>query len=66
MGIDVWQMSRRKIPSEIDDETKAIAKTILKAAKKQAKYEMDCLAEYILQEARVVARYARERPFYIA
>ena len=59
-------MSRRKITPENDDETKVIAKAILKEARKRAKYEMDCLTELVLQEATIVARYARKRPFYIA
>ena len=63
---DVWQMARRKIKPKNDDEIKVISKTILKEAKKRAKYEMDCLTELVLQEARIAARYARKRPFYIA
>jgi hypothetical protein len=49
-----------------DEEVKAIAKAVLKEAKKRAKYEMECLTELVLQEARIVARYARNRPFYIS
>ena len=59
-------MARRKTAVGTDDEIKVIAKTILEEAKKRAKYEMDCLTELVLQEARAISRYARTRPFYIA
>ena len=49
-----------------DEEVKAIAKAVLSEAKKRAKYEMECLTELVLHEARIVARYARNRPFYIS
>jgi hypothetical protein len=49
-----------------NEELKAIAKAVLKEAKKRAKYEMECLTELVLHEARIVARYARNRPFYIS
>lgn len=58
--------TRKKKAANADEETKVIAKSILKEAKKRAKYEMDCLTELVLQEARIVARYARKKPFYIA
>ncbi len=62
-------MSKRKRtdrPAEEDDEVKKIAKTILEEARKRAKYEMDCLTDMVLQEAKIVARYAQRRPFYIS
>ena len=59
-------MARRKITPKNDDEIKVISKIILEEAKKRAKYEMDCLTEFVLQEARIVAQYAQKRPFYIA
>ncbi|MFH0897023.1 MAG: hypothetical protein V1850_03105 [Candidatus Bathyarchaeota archaeon] len=59
-------MARRKIEARTDDDIKVIAKTILEEAKKRAKYEMNCLTELVLEEARAIARYARKRPFYIA
>jgi len=58
-------MPRKKIVSEHDDQTKAIAKLVFEEAKKLAKYEMDCLTKFVLQEAKIAARYARKRPFYI-
>jgi hypothetical protein len=48
------------------DDLKKIAKSILKEARKRAKYEMDCLTDLVLQEAKVISRYARKRPFYIS
>ena len=59
----------RKAPQteyEAKDEIKIIAKSILIEAKKRAKYEMDCLTDLVLQEARIIARYARKKPFYIS
>ena len=50
---------------EAKNDIRKIAKSILKEAKKRAKYEMDCLTDLVLQEAKVVSRYARTRPFYI-
>lgn len=55
-----------KINNKAKDEIKIIAKRILKEAKKRAKYDMECLTEFVIQEAKIVSRYARERPFYIA
>ena len=49
-----------------EDEVKLIAKMVLKEAKKRAKYEMECLTEFLLQEAKVISRYAQKRPFYIS
>ena len=51
---------------ETEDELKMIARSVLEAAKKRAKYEMDCLTDLVLQEAKVTARYARKKPFYIS
>ena len=59
-------MRKKRDPkSEADDEIKTVAKAVLTEARKRAKYEMDCLTDLILQEAKVVSRYARDRPFYI-
>lgn len=55
-------MAKRKIIPEKDVEIKTITKTILDEAKKLAQSEMDCLTELVLQEAKIVARYARKRP----
>jgi ElaB/YqjD/DUF883 family membrane-anchored ribosome-binding protein len=49
-----------------DDEIRSIAKQILAEARKRARYEMECLTQAVLHEARVVARYAKDRPFYIS
>lgn len=57
---------KRDAKTEADDDVKAVAKAILEEARKRAKYEMECLTELILQEAKVASRYARDRPFYIA
>ena len=62
-------MARRKRTvkmDENDDEVRKIAEIILDEARKRAKYEMDCLTEMVLQEAKIVARYAQRKPFYIA
>ena len=59
-------MVRKKRAVGPDDEIKTIARQVLKEAKKRAKFEMDCLMDYILQEAKVAARYAKQRPFYIS
>ena len=56
---------KRDAKTEADDDIKAVAKAVLEEARKRAKYEMECLTELILQEAKVVSRYARDRPFYI-
>jgi hypothetical protein len=56
----------KAVKAQQDGELKVIAKRILKEAKKRAKHEMECLTEFILQEARIAARYAKERPFYIS
>jgi len=63
---DKSTMAKKKRTIKTDDETREIAKSILDEARKRAKHEMDYLTELILQEARIAARYARERPFYIA
>lgn len=55
-----------KINNKAKDEIKIIAKQILKEAKKRAKYDMECLTEFVIQEAKIISRYARKRPFYIA
>jgi len=61
-------MMKRKRDEKIEsnEDIKVIAKVVLKEARKRAKYEMECLTDLILQEAKVASRYARERPFYIA
>ena len=59
-------MAKRKTTRQNDDDVKLIAKTILEEANKRAKYEMDCLTELVLVEARAIARYAHKKPFYVA
>ena len=63
---DAGQIAKRKIPTNNDAEIKTIAQTVLDEAKKRAESEMECLTDLIIQEATIVARYARKRPFYIA
>ena len=58
--------NRKTSRTDEEAEIKLIAKSILEEARKRARYEMDCLTDVILQEARVIARYARKRPFYIS
>ena len=62
--IEVFSVAKRK--NVDDDDIKAIARTILEEARKRAKYDMDCLTELVLQEAKIVARYSKKRPFYIS
>ena len=62
-------LKNKKILKDEDisrDDLKKIAKSILKEARKRAKYEMDCLTDLVLQEAKVISRYAKKRPFYIS
>lgn len=58
-------MARKRRLFKNDDEIKQVAKLVLAEAKKRAKHEVDCLTDFILHEARIIARYARKRPFYI-
>ena len=60
------KMSRKKRLTGTDNDIRTVAQSILEEAKKRAKNDMECLTEFVLQEAKVVSRYARSRPFYIA
>lgn len=59
-------MIRKKRLAQPEDEIKVVAKQILNEARKRAKHEMNCLTELVLHEAKIVARYSHERPFYIS
>ncbi len=60
-------MSRkRKEPMKPEEQLHSVAKQILDEAKKRAHYEMECLTQMVLTEAKAAARYAREKPFYIS
>ena len=53
-----------EVPAE--DELRSVARQILAEAKKRAQYEMECLTQMVLQEARAVSRYSKIKPFYIS
>jgi len=50
----------------VEEQLRSVAKQILDEARKRARFEMECLTQMVLQEARAAARYAREKPFYIS
>ncbi len=49
-----------------EEQLHSIAEQILNEAKKRAQFEMECLTEMVLQEAKAAARYAHKKPFYIS
>jgi len=49
-----------------EEQLRSVAKQILDEARKRARFEMECLTRMVLQEARAVTRYAKEKPFYIS
>jgi ElaB/YqjD/DUF883 family membrane-anchored ribosome-binding protein len=60
-------MSRKKKePMTPDEQIHSVAKQILDEARRRARFEMECLTQMVLQEAKAAARYAREKPFYIS
>ena len=60
-------MSRKKKePMSPEEQLRSVAKQILDEARRRARFEMECLTQMVLQEAKAAARYARERPFYVS
>ena len=60
-------MSRKKKePMTAEEQLRSVAKQILDEARRRARFEMECLTQMVLQEAKAAARYARDRPFYIS
>ncbi len=57
---------RKKEDVPADDQLRSVAKQVLSEARKRARYEMECLTQMVLQEARAVSRYSRCRPFYVS
>lgn len=55
---------KEELPAE--DELRSVARQILTEAKKRARFEMECLTQMVLQEARAVSRYSKNKPFYIS
>jgi len=60
-------MSRKKKESMTPEEQlRSVAKQILDEARRRARFEMECLTQMVLQEAKAAARYTKEKPFYIS
>ncbi len=49
-----------------EDQLRSVAKQVLSEARKRAHYEMECLTQMVMQEAKAAARYAKQKPFYIS
>jgi len=59
-------MSRKKKLMSPEEELRSVARQILVEARKRARFEMECLTQMVLQEAKAVARYTKTKPFYIS
>lgn len=57
---------KKKGPLSAEDQLRSVAKQILTEAKKRARFEMECLTQMVVQEAKAAARYSRMKPFYIS
>jgi ElaB/YqjD/DUF883 family membrane-anchored ribosome-binding protein len=57
---------RRKDPMTPEEQLRSVAQQILYEARRRAHFEMECLTQMVLQEAKAAARYARDKPFYIS
>lgn len=60
------EMSKNKELMSAKDQLRSVAKQILNEARKRAHFEMECLTQMLLQEAKAAARYSSQRPFYIS
>jgi len=57
---------RKKEPMTPEEQLRSVAKQILNEARRRAHFEMECLTQMVLLEAKAAARYATNRPFYIS
>jgi len=62
----MYTRKKKKEESPPEDELRSVARQILAEAKRRAQYEMECLTQMVLQEAKAVARYSKSKPFYIS
>ncbi|MCJ7634919.1 FAM114 family protein [Candidatus Bathyarchaeota archaeon] len=62
----ISDMSKKKEQMSAENQLRSVAKQILNEARKRAHFEMECLTQMLLQEAKAVARYSRQKPFYIS
>lgn len=63
----ISEMSKKKKGQmSAEDQLRSVAKQILNEARKRAHFEMECLTQMVLQEAKAAARYSRQKPFYIS
>jgi hypothetical protein len=49
-----------------EEQLRSVAKQILNEARRRAHFEMECLTEMVIQEAKAAARYAKKKPFYVS
>ncbi len=62
----MYNRRKRKEDVPAEDQLRSVAKQVLVEARRRAHYEMECLTQMVLQEARAVSRYSKSKPFYIS
>ncbi len=62
----MYNRRKKKEDMPAEDQLRSVAKQVLVEARRRARYEMECLTQMVLQEARAVSRYSKSKPFYIS
>jgi hypothetical protein len=65
-GTGICNRRKKREESPADDELHLVARQILAEAKKRARFEIECLTQMVLQEAKAISRYSKSKPFYIS
>ncbi len=61
-GID----RKKREPMTAEEQLRSVAEQVLNEAKKRAHFEMECLTQMLVLEAKAAARYAHTKPFYVS
>lgn len=56
----------KREPMTAEEQLRSVAEQVLNEAKKRAHFEMECLTQMVVLEAKAAARYAHIRPFYVS
>jgi len=56
----------KRDPMTAEEQLRSVAEQVLNEAKKRAHFEMECLTQMVLLEAKAAARYAHTKPFYVS
>ena len=64
--VDTGNDRKKREPMTAEEQLHSVAEQVLNEAKKRAHFEMECLTQMVVLEAKAAARYAHTKPFYVS